>query len=227
MSMPTPASFGALLRTHRMARKLTQIALGARANCSRETIRDLESGQRAPFLATAKSLADALDLTEAARATFLQMAQVERPSPGHPPLLALPPYLAQPPHLIGRDQEVAAVCATLQRPEVRLLTLIGPPGIGKTCLAVAVARHLQATFAAGASFSSLMPTRDPAGVLPAIAQALGVAEAAEPSQLIRRLQVFCERESHAPLGAVDETPQGREVSCGALPLWGTVRVSRE
>ncbi len=80
--------------------------------------------------------------------------------------------------LIGREQEVAAVCHLLQRQEVRLLTLTGPGGTGKTRLGLQVAAELSETFSDGVFFVNLAPLSDPELVVPTIAQALGVKEAA-------------------------------------------------
>lgn len=83
----------------------------------------------------------------------------------------------QPTPLIGRDQEVAAVSARLCEPGVRLLTLSGPGGVGKTRLALAVATDLAETFDLGAIFVDLASIRDPALVATTVAQSVGIWEA--------------------------------------------------
>ncbi len=81
--------------------------------------------------------------------------------------------------LIGRRQEVAEVWALLQRPEVRLVTLTGIGGVGKTRLSLQVAADLLDEFADGAYFVPLAPISDPDLVVPTIAQVLGIKETGE------------------------------------------------
>ncbi len=78
---------------------------------------------------------------------------------------------------VGRELEVEAVADLLRKDHVRLVTLTGPGGVGKTRLAVRLAGDLAADFEEVA-FDSLSSLRDPGLVVPTIAQALGVREVA-------------------------------------------------
>jgi predicted ATPase/class 3 adenylate cyclase len=98
-----------------------------------------------------------------------------------PPLVTLdlrPHHLpAQPNPLLGRESELEAVCRLFRREEVRLITLTGPGGTGKTRLGLQVAADLLEDFRDGAFFVDLAPISDPALVAATIAQVLGVREA--------------------------------------------------
>jgi len=102
---------------------------------------------------------------------------VPAPSPGAarvaPPFAPLP---APSSPLLGRAREVAQLTALLRQPAVRLVTLTGPGGTGKTRLALQVAADLAADFPDGVAFVDLAPLSDPNLVLPTIARALGVRE---------------------------------------------------
>jgi len=86
---------------------------------------------------------------------------------------------AQPTPLVGRERELREVCGLLSEKEVRLLTLTGPGGIGKTRLGLQVAAELLNEFEDGVFFVALAPITDPALVASAIAEALGVVEAGD------------------------------------------------
>jgi len=180
-------SFGHWLKLRRIACDLTRAELADRIGCATETMRKLERNQRRPSKAFAERLATTLGLPEDERAAFVRFARAEHnredigaDAPGERlastvdlPYDALPIPLTT---LLGRDEEMAALRAMLFQGNLRLLTLIGPPGVGKTRLALAIAHDVQAGLGAGAAFVPLASLADPELLVPTIARRLGVRE---------------------------------------------------
>jgi predicted ATPase len=100
-------------------------------------------------------------------------------APAPPATPARSPLPAPLTPLLGRAADVEAAAALLEQPATRLVTLTGPGGIGKTRVALELARRLDGRFEDGARFVPLAAIDSPARVLPAIAQALGVVERGE------------------------------------------------
>ena len=170
--------FGDLLRQYRDAAGLTQEDLAKRAGLSVDTISLLERGEhRRPHRYTVQSLADALGLSQQERIPFETATRMPnvRADAHSIQLINLPLQLTP---FIGRVREVEEVRQRLLHPEVRLLTLTGPGGVGKTRLGLEVARQVLDQFADGVCFVALASISDPALVPSAIAQALRVKQGA-------------------------------------------------
>ena len=88
--------------------------------------------------------------------------------------------------LIGRDTEVNTLANLISRNDVRLVTLIGPPGVGKTRLAAHLASQMAGAFAHGPLFVDMTPITHSSEFLPALAQALGVRESSD-APIIRNI----------------------------------------
>lgn len=208
--MDTTASFGYWVRRRRKALDLTQQSLARQAHCAVTTIKKIEADLRRPSPQLAECLADVLALTGDQRADFLKAARGERAT-DHLVLPTQPMETHKDPastatatvsrrhnlpvpttSLIGRVAEVANVCQMLARNDVRLVTLTGPGGIGKTRLAVHVATELIDDFGDGVCFVALAPIYDPDLVGVTIAQALDVKEMGD-DPIVDRLKAVLQR----------------------------------
>lgn len=215
-------SFGELLRRYRAAAALSQEALAERTGLGVRTISDVERGvSRAPHPATVARLANGLGLTPEERAAFILAARrrdlgepvsteslstptrqgtVHSASASIPSAIptsvptsvrALPAFLTP---LLGREQEEAAAHQLLARDGTRLLTLTGPAGVGKTRLAVQVARDVPREVAESIVFVPLASVADPALVADAIALALRI-RAAGSQPILQALKVWLQNAS--------------------------------
>lgn len=173
--------FGRWLRQLRNGLDLTQDALAEQVGCATQTIRKLESGERRPSAFMAERLAQILEVDPAQRAAFLKAARtpVVKTAPeavAEPETMAPPVVRAQLPvyatGFVGRGAELHALQQLLEARDCRLVTIVGPGGVGKTRLAVEAAGHFT-SFADGAVFVPLAALESETLALAAIADALG------------------------------------------------------
>lgn len=177
-----PSTFGKLLRRYRTLVGLTQEELAERARISVRAVSDLERGvRRSPYRGTVQQLADALALQKDERDALV--AAAERPVGGRPSAVRAGDAPDEPTPFIGRERELAEVSALVQRPGMRLVTLTGPGGIGKSRLALRVANTLRSAFPDGVYPVFLAPISDPDLVASAIAGALSIDERLGPAPL--------------------------------------------
>lgn len=124
-------------------------------------------------------LRDELDVVPAAATVALlekvqagNVAAEVRPGPDR--LATAPPLPRPQTPFLGRDEEMARIAERLDHPDCRLLTLVGPGGVGKTRLALQTAREKGAEFRQGAVFAPLAAADTAAGLLAAVAGSLGL-----------------------------------------------------
>ncbi len=164
-------TFGELLTHLRKRAHLTQAELARAVGYSREQIVRLEKNQRAPDRAVvAATFISALDLDDE---PDLAQRLLDLASRNQQPRSNLPVALTS---FVGRETDVAQVCEYLLDPARRLVTLIGPPGIGKTRLSLQVAADLPNHFADGIFFVSLAPIENAQLVASTMAHTLGFPE---------------------------------------------------
>ena len=186
-----PGSFGAQLKALREAAGYTQEELATIAGLSVHGVSALERGERRrPHVETVRALSAALDLSGPIRDALLASAR----GPAHATAAdelshaSLPLPLTA---LLGRDADVKALRHWIADPGARLITLIGPGGVGKTRLALELAREIADDGACRVLFVALAEVRDSAFVAPAIAEAFGVLDDTA-LDLPRRARFACE-----------------------------------
>jgi predicted ATPase/DNA-binding XRE family transcriptional regulator len=211
MKHGAPGSFGARLKALREAAGFTQEELATIAGLSVHAVSALERGERRrPHVETVRALSAALDLTGATRDEFVGSAR----TPTHDTAIdelsrvSLPAPVTA---LLGRDTDIEILRQWLAEPELRLITLVGPGGVGKTRLAVELAHAIANEGSTRVLFVPLDHIRDPGLVACEVAEALGLADLTA-SDLPRRARAACA--SHPTLLVLDTFEQ----VLGAAPL---------
>jgi transcriptional regulator with XRE-family HTH domain len=190
-------SFGHWLKVRRVALRLTQAELAKRIGYSTVTVRKLESDDLRPSRQIAQRLAAQLELAPEDKLDFIRFAQgasaVKKLSPfisysgrqpsskiAHLSSTQLPIPLTP---LIGREEDVMTVERLLLRTNVRLVSLTGAGGIGKTRLGLELAHAVCEHFPDGLYFVDLTPIVDPSLVVATIASTIGLHQTGAQSLL--------------------------------------------
>ncbi len=198
--MSEEITFGGWLKQRRRESGVTQEELADSIDCALTTLQKIEGGGRRPSVQIAQLLADYLNIATDEHEAFITFARSGRlarihslSEPGEISVRApwrnvylhqtnLPAVLTP---LIGREQEQALALRYLLNPKMRMLTLTGAPGIGKTRLALQVASDLVERFEDGAYLVELATVTDPDLVMLAVARTLGLKDIAdEPVQSV-------------------------------------------
>jgi predicted ATPase/transcriptional regulator with XRE-family HTH domain len=195
-SVITPETFqtlGELLRYLRARVRLSQRDLAAQVNYHYSTISRIEKNSHVPDLPTLMGrFVPALELEDKPEwiARLRELASPDQrlkpdltpDAPAQAESAPAPLPIAFTP-LLGRERESDALWEMLRRADIRLVTLVGPPGVGKTRLAIHAAEHAASWFPDGVIFADLAPVTRAEEVIPAIASALGIPETSGASNL--------------------------------------------
>jgi len=211
-------SFGEWLKRQRKARGLTQEQLAGQLNCSTITLRKIEAEERRPSVQITQQLAEIFNIPSKERTSFLRFVRGDwRSAPGESikeapwrvstvsPRSNVPSSLTA---LIGREQELAKLSEYLPNQSVRLITMIGPPGTGKTSLSLQVAREAFSDFVDGVFFVALAPLEDPSLVATTVVQTLGFVETPERSPFEQLKDGIGERQILIVLDNVEHLIEG-------------------
>lgn len=232
-------SFGKWLKRQRMGKGLTREQLADQIGCATITLRKIESEERRPSEQIVERIADIFNIPIGERKKFSSFTRgdytkipheqhTEAPWENPTPRTNLRVSLTS---FVGREKEVADVRAYVSNPDTRLITLLGPPGIGKTRLSLAVARESLPLFADGVFFVELASLGDPNLVALTIAQILGliVASGRSPVEILcdgisdKRMLIVLDNIEHL----IDVTANLASELLSACPHLKIITTSRE
>ncbi|MDQ6660106.1 MAG: tetratricopeptide repeat protein, partial [Chloroflexota bacterium] len=173
-------------------------------------------------------------LKDLQRPSHLFQLSLEELPADFPPLKTLGTYPnnlpIQPTPFIGREKEVTALGQLLRRQDVRLVTLTGPGGVGKTRLSLQVAAELSAFFPDGTFLVPLAPVSDPEQVVPTIAQTLSIGEVGDQPLFTLVKSVLKEKHLLLLLDNFEQIPDAAlqiadlHSACPTLKMLATSRV---
>ena len=191
MKPGAPGSFGAYLKALRVTAGFTQEELATSAGLSVHAVSALERGERRrPHMETVRALASALGVQDAARDALVTAARTQTDETAFEELSAFPLPVALT-ALLGRDADVQTLQQWLDDPLARLITVVGPGGVGKTRLALEIAHAVADNRTMRVGFVQLAAIRDPAFVASAIAEVLGPPDATA-ADLPHRVSAACD-----------------------------------
>jgi predicted ATPase/transcriptional regulator with XRE-family HTH domain len=169
--MVAEVSFGEWLKRQRKSIGHTQQQLALQLSCSTITLRKIEAEERRPSAQIALRLADIFNIPHPEQTAFVRFARGDWKSAPIEQKQATPWQKSTPTAssnlpaalttLIGREADIELVRSYLTHPGIRLVTLVGPPGIGKTSLSLETARQLLDQFADGVFFVPLDALNNP------------------------------------------------------------------
>jgi transcriptional regulator with XRE-family HTH domain len=182
-------TFGRWLKLKRKSLDLTRDQLAERVGCSAATIRKLESEERKPSAQIAERLGEIFQIPAEESQAFLRFARGDWKAAPDVEAAVFPWQTPSPPtnlpnpvtRLIGRIQHVAAICGYLASDEMRLVTLTGLGGIGKTRLGIDATRAALPDFPDGVFFVSLASLKKGDFIAPAIKHVLGFVDSGDLS----------------------------------------------
>ncbi len=197
-------SFGARLKALREAAGYTQEELATISGLSVHAVSALERGERRrPHVETVRALSAALDLAGPTRDELLASSRAPALATAVDELTSVSLPLPPTP-LLGRDVDVQTLRDWLADPAARLITLIGPGGVGKSRLALELARAIAEEGATRVEFVPLAAIRDPGLAACAVAEALGLADISA-TDLPKRARAACA--GHPTLLVLDNCEQ--------------------